>query len=133
MNVPGVVQSECAEVAQLKAMLALYEAALANMSHGMWMVDAEQRVVLFNQRMLEMFGLDPGTIRVGMPISELMAHSSARGNILPAQLEEVTRRRRELMARDQRAAQQRRLTQLAIAAAVAALIGAALWALRGGL
>jgi hypothetical protein len=41
--------------------------------------------------------------------------------------------RRELMARDQRAAQRRRLTQLAIAAAVAALIGAALWALRGGL
>jgi hypothetical protein len=41
--------------------------------------------------------------------------------------------RRELMARGQRASQRRRLTQLAIAVAVAALIGAALWALRGGL
>src|ERR1043165_1700368 len=84
---------------QLKDLLALHEAALASMSHGLCMVDAEQRVVLFNKRFLDMYELSPEAARIGMPIADLIAHSAARGNFPAAQLEGVKRRRAEMMAR----------------------------------
>src|ERR1043165_1379238 len=69
------------------------------MSHGLSMVDAEQRLVLYNRRFLEMFDLSPEAARIGMPMAELIAHSAARGNFPAAQIELVKRRRADMMAR----------------------------------
>jgi diguanylate cyclase (GGDEF)-like protein/PAS domain S-box-containing protein len=87
------------EADQLKALLALHEAALESMSHGLCMVDAEQRIVLYNQRFVELFGLAPEAVEIGMPIRDLIEHSAARGNFPGPKAEEVYRRRMELMAR----------------------------------
>src|ERR1043165_5695765 len=69
------------------------------MSHGLSMVDAEQRLVLYNQRFLEMYDLPPEAAGAGMPMADLIAHSAERGNFPAAQLEGVKRRRAEMMAR----------------------------------
>ena len=75
------------DAGQLKDLLALHEAALASMSHGLCMVDAQQRLVLFNKRFLEMFELSPEVARIGMPMAELIRHSGERGNYPVAQLD----------------------------------------------
>jgi diguanylate cyclase (GGDEF)-like protein/PAS domain S-box-containing protein len=69
------------------------------MAHGLCMVDASQRLTLYNRRFLEIFNLVPAAVRVGMPIAELMHHSAMRGNFPLSQLDEVMRRRANLMAR----------------------------------
>ena len=57
MNASNAVQAD--QTGQLKELLALHEVALASMSHGLCMVDAEQRVVLCNERFLRMYNLSP--------------------------------------------------------------------------
>ena len=39
-----------------------FDQAINQMSHGLCAVDAEHRIVLFNPRFLEMFGLSPKTL-----------------------------------------------------------------------
>src|ERR1700742_3799006 len=97
MSAPDAVQAD--QPGQLEELLALHEAALASMSHGLCMVDAEQRVVLFNKRFLEMYNLSPEVARIGMPMADLIAHSAAQGNFPASQLELVKRRRADMMAR----------------------------------
>jgi len=87
------------EAERLQALVALQATALESMAHGLCMVDAEQRVVLFNQRFSDMFGLPPGAARVGMPMRELIDRSAACGNFPASQADEVYRRRITLMAR----------------------------------
>ena len=91
--------SGSAEASRLRELLALHEAALECMAHGLCMVDAEQRLTLYNRRFIEIFNLLPEAVRSGMPIAELMHHSAMRGNFPLAQLDEVMRCRSELMAR----------------------------------
>ena len=97
MNASNAVQAD--QPGQLKELLALHEVALASMSHGLCMVDAEQRVLLYNKRFLEMYNLSPEVARVGMPMADLIAHSAAQGNFPASQLELVKRRRADMMAR----------------------------------
>ena len=97
MNASNAVQADQPD--RLKDLLALHEAALASMSHGLSMVDADQRLVLFNKRFLEMYDLSSEVVRIGMPMADLIAHSAARGNFPAAQLEGIKRRRADLMAR----------------------------------
>ena len=78
MNASNAVQADQPD--RLKDLLALHEAALASMSHGLSMVDADQRLVLFNKRFLEMYDLSSEVVRIGMPMADLIAHSAARGN-----------------------------------------------------
>src|SRR5947209_4840701 len=99
MNASKAVQADRAEAGQLKELLALHEAALANMSHGLCMVDAGQRLALVNQRFIDLFEVPSEKMYLGMPMRELIALSSASGNFPAAQIEEVARRRLELMAR----------------------------------
>ena len=49
------------------------QTALSNMSQGLVMLDAEGRLMLFNPRFAEIFGLPPDQILPGMTIPELMA------------------------------------------------------------
>ena len=49
-----------------------FHAALENMSQGLCMVDAGQRLIVCNQRFIEMFGLDGVPITPGAPLLELI-------------------------------------------------------------
>jgi diguanylate cyclase (GGDEF)-like protein/PAS domain S-box-containing protein len=87
------------EAERLKTLLALHEAALESMSHGLCMVDADQRLVLYNQRFLELFNLTPEVAHVGAHIRALIGRSAEVGNFPASQADDVYRRRVELMAR----------------------------------
>ena len=90
MNASGDTAAGCSEAGQLKELLALHEAALDSMAHGLCMVDAEQRLVLFNQRFLEMYDLAPEAVRIGMPIARAAAaFRRARESLPPTQVEEI--------------------------------------------
>jgi diguanylate cyclase (GGDEF)-like protein/PAS domain S-box-containing protein len=49
----------------------LFDAALNNMSQGLLMFDAENRLILFNQRYLDMYRLAPESLQRGLSITEL--------------------------------------------------------------
>jgi diguanylate cyclase (GGDEF)-like protein/PAS domain S-box-containing protein len=83
----------------LSALLALYEAALDAMAHGLCVFDAEWRIALFNRRYLEIFNLSPEVIRPGLPYRAMLDHSCERGNLEPAALEAFWQERRELLLR----------------------------------
>ena len=99
MNASSDTAAGCPETAQLRQLLALHEAALESMTHGICVVDAEQRVVLFNSRYVEMYNLVPETVRVGMTYLELLRHSAECGNLFPTQIEDYYAKRLEMMAR----------------------------------
>ena len=88
MNASSDTAAGCSDEGRLRQLLALHEAALDSMPHGLCVVDAEQRVVLFNARYLEMYDLAPEAVRIGMPFLELLHHSAERGNIFPTQVDE---------------------------------------------
>src|SRR3569623_70466 len=54
--------------------------ALANMSHGLIMYDADSRVVVCNERFLQFYDLDPGIVKPGIPHSTAIEHWLSRGN-----------------------------------------------------
>ncbi|WP_208986188.1 EAL domain-containing protein [Labrenzia sp. OB1] len=51
----------------------LFDAALSNMSHGLCMFDADGKLIVSNQRYLELFELEPNGIKPGMTAAELSA------------------------------------------------------------
>jgi diguanylate cyclase (GGDEF)-like protein/PAS domain S-box-containing protein len=55
-----------------------FDAALENMSQGLCLFDAESRLVVFNRRYCEIFGLPPDALRVGMTQREIVATLIAR-------------------------------------------------------
>jgi len=59
--------------AQLREQNVLFDAALNNMSHGLCMFDVDGRLIVSNQRYAELFGLQPGSVKPGMTVSELTA------------------------------------------------------------
>src|SRR5262249_42322013 len=79
------------------APLALHRAALDAMAHGLCVFDAEWRIALFNRRYLEIFDLSPEVIRPGLSYREMLAHSSARGNLSSDAVEAFWRERRALL------------------------------------
>ena len=99
MNASSDTAAGCSDEGRLRQLLALHEAALDSMTQGLCVVDAEQRVVLFNTRYVEMYGLAPEAVRIGMPFLELLRHSAERGNLFPTQVNEYYRKRLDMMAR----------------------------------
>jgi diguanylate cyclase (GGDEF)-like protein/PAS domain S-box-containing protein len=53
--------------------------ALTNMAHGLAMFDAEERLVLANKRYAEVYGLEPGHLRPGITLREIVQHRIANG------------------------------------------------------
>jgi len=49
-----------------------FDAALSNMSHGLCLVDADQRLIVCNKRFLQLFGLTVEQAHPGVPIAELI-------------------------------------------------------------
>ena len=99
MHASGDGQEGCADAAQLTQSLAVHAAALESLSIGVCVIDAEQRIVLFNARYVEMYDLDPHEVRVGRTMLELLRHSATRGNFPGTQLDEYYRKRMEMMSR----------------------------------
>jgi diguanylate cyclase (GGDEF)-like protein/PAS domain S-box-containing protein len=54
------------------------QAALTNMSQGLCMFDAQQKLILSNQRFAEIYGLPPEAIKLGMAPSDLMVLGANR-------------------------------------------------------
>ncbi|MBV8752985.1 MAG: PAS-domain containing protein [Hyphomicrobiales bacterium] len=81
------------------ALLALHQAALDAMAHGVCVLDADWRIAVVNRRYLEIFKLSPEVIRPGLPYYEALAHSCERGNLPPEALDAFCSERRALLER----------------------------------
>src|SRR6478672_10581749 len=57
-----------------------FDIALNNMSHGLCMLDEQNRLQVWNDRFLELLHLKSAPVRVGMPASMLIHHSIRAGN-----------------------------------------------------
>ncbi len=57
-----------------------FDAALNNMAQGLCMFDAGQRLIVCNQRYLEMYGFSPEVVKPGISLQEIMEYSVALGN-----------------------------------------------------
>jgi diguanylate cyclase (GGDEF)-like protein len=63
-----------------EALVALGQLALDHMEQGVCVYDADNRIVLVNQRYLSLFGMSAEVVRIGTSYREVLAHSAARGN-----------------------------------------------------
>jgi diguanylate cyclase (GGDEF)-like protein len=59
----------------------LFDAALNNMSQGLLMTDHNQRLIVYNQRFVSLFAIDPSTLEVGLPASDIFAKSKVPGGL----------------------------------------------------
>ena len=57
-----------------------FDAALANMSHGLCMFDSKHRLMVWNRRFCEIYKLAPEVLSPGITIRKLVELSAARGN-----------------------------------------------------
>jgi diguanylate cyclase (GGDEF)-like protein len=64
----------------LRTLLALHAIALGTMSHGLCILDADGRVVLFNRRLLEILNLSSDTMCAGMSFRAILELGVARGH-----------------------------------------------------
>jgi diguanylate cyclase (GGDEF)-like protein len=83
----------------LKAQNGILDAALSNMFQGLAMFDAEQRVVVANDRFASMYGQAPDEVRPGTPLRKIIEHRIAAGLYVGTTVDEVLRRMRERVAR----------------------------------
>jgi diguanylate cyclase (GGDEF)-like protein len=58
-----------------------FDAALANMSNGLSMFDADGRLMVWNDRYVEIHGMPPELIRTGISITTILEHHKAAGNL----------------------------------------------------
>lgn len=63
-----------------EALVALSQLALDHMEQGVCVYDADNRIVLVNQRYLTLFDMSADIVRVGTSYREVLAHSASRGN-----------------------------------------------------
>jgi signal transduction histidine kinase len=80
--VAGLSREVTAKSAQLQA-------ALSNMTQGLCVYDAQQRLTLFNKRYIELYGLPADKVAPGISIRELMEISVQRGNYPQEEAERI--------------------------------------------
>lgn len=83
----------------LKAQNQLLDAALSNMVQGLAMFDAEQRVVVANERFAEMYGQRPEDVVPGTPLRKIIEHRITNGLYVGTTVDEVLDRMRARVAR----------------------------------
>jgi diguanylate cyclase (GGDEF)-like protein len=69
-----------------------FDAALSNMSHGLCMVGKDHRLIICNQRFIDMLGIPPGAIGPGASLRDVIAASVAVGNYPGASVDEAFER-----------------------------------------
>jgi len=75
-----ITRKEAALAARFEEQARRFDIALNNMSHGLCMLDEQDRLQVWNERFLELLNLQSAPIRVGMRISQLVRHSMRAGN-----------------------------------------------------
>ncbi|HEY4250948.1 MAG TPA: PAS-domain containing protein, partial [Roseomonas sp.] len=80
---------------------ALYAAALDAVAHGLCVFDAELRVALFNQPLLDLLGFSRDIIRIGLPLRDLLRYATELGNFAGLDFEDIWRDRTERLGRRQ--------------------------------
>jgi diguanylate cyclase (GGDEF)-like protein len=56
-----------------------FKVAIDNMSQGLAMFDRERRIIVSNERYATMYGLSPGDVKPGTPVSEIYERRIAKG------------------------------------------------------
>ena len=67
------------KAAELEAMNVRFDAALNNMSQGLCVFDAEQRVVVANARYAEIYRLAPDQVKPGTPLAQIVEYRRQKG------------------------------------------------------
>ena len=66
---------------ELKAQNMRFDAALENMFQGLAMFDAEERIVIANDRFAEMYGLTPEQVKPGTTLRQIAELRIANGTV----------------------------------------------------
>jgi diguanylate cyclase (GGDEF)-like protein len=69
-----------AREAELQAQNMRFDAAISNMSQGLVMFDRDERLVISNQRYIQMYGLRPDSVRLGCTLRDLIDLRVASGS-----------------------------------------------------
>ena len=72
---------------------ALLQATIDNISQGISVVDADLRLIAWNQRYLDMFAYPPGLVEVGRPVADLIRFNAERGLIHSADVDTEVEKR----------------------------------------
>ena len=75
----------------------LLQAGVENIEQGISVVDADMRLVAWNQRYIELLEYPENFIRAGMPVADLIRYNAKRNIIAGDDVEEMVRRRLEHM------------------------------------
>ena len=75
-----MTRKEAALAARFQEQANRFDVALNNMSHGLCMLDPQDRLQVWNERFLELLHLQKAPVRVGMRVSQLARHSVRAGN-----------------------------------------------------
>lgn len=75
-----MTRKEAALAARFEQQANRFDIALNNMSHGLCMLDEQNRLQVWNDRFLEMLHLKNAPVRVDMPAAQLIRHSIRAGN-----------------------------------------------------
>jgi diguanylate cyclase (GGDEF)-like protein len=75
-----MTRKEAALAARFEQQANRFDIALNNMSHGLCMLDEQNRLQVWNDRFLEMLHLKTAPVRVDMPAAQLIRHSIRAGN-----------------------------------------------------
>jgi diguanylate cyclase (GGDEF)-like protein len=81
-----------------QALVGLSQLALDHMEQGVCVYDAENRIVLVNQRYLTLFNMSADIVRVGTSYRNVLTHSVALGNIAASELDALYASRIALIA-----------------------------------
>jgi len=65
---------------ELRQQFERFDQAISHMQHGLCMFGPDERLIVCNQRYLDIYGLDPTVIRPGVTHRDLLAHWIASGN-----------------------------------------------------
>jgi signal transduction histidine kinase len=87
-----------------------FEAALNNMIQGLCMFDSEQRLIVCNERYLEMYGFSPEVVKPGISLKEIMEYSVSLGNYRSEDAAQAIAERPWYAARREQATLYQRLT-----------------------
>ena len=71
-----------AQNAELETGRVRFAAVIDNMSQGLTLFDADQRLMVCNRRYVEMYGLTPDQVPPGTPFADVIKHRIARGTFL---------------------------------------------------
>jgi diguanylate cyclase (GGDEF)-like protein len=67
----------------------LFDAALNNMSQGLLMTDGNQQLIVYNQRFLALFAIDPSAFTLGLPTNDIFAKMKAAGGVSADMIESI--------------------------------------------